>query len=168
MTIYHTHHIIPKHMGGTDDPSNLISLTIEEHAEAHRLLWEQHGRKQDYYAWKGLSGAMGKDDIIKNLISHRGESHPFYGKKHTEESKAKMSKLKKESYKGAGNPMFGKKRPDLSERNKKGNSLETRAKISSKMGGRIWISRGEEEKLVSSQDLEKYLIDGFRRGRCRH
>jgi predicted molibdopterin-dependent oxidoreductase YjgC len=30
----HKHHIIPKHMGGTDDESNIIELTIEEHAEA--------------------------------------------------------------------------------------------------------------------------------------
>ena len=39
----HKHHIIPKHMGGTNDPSNLIELTVEEHAEAHKLLWEQYG-----------------------------------------------------------------------------------------------------------------------------
>jgi len=26
--ITHKHHIIPKHIGGTDDPSNLIELTI--------------------------------------------------------------------------------------------------------------------------------------------
>ena len=42
-TIYHVHHIVPRHMGGTDDPSNLIKLTIEEHAEAHKKLWEKHG-----------------------------------------------------------------------------------------------------------------------------
>ena len=34
--IYHNHHILPKHMGGTDDPENIIKLTIEEHAEAHK------------------------------------------------------------------------------------------------------------------------------------
>jgi hypothetical protein len=32
----HIHHIIPKHMGGSNDPSNLIKLTVAEHAEAHR------------------------------------------------------------------------------------------------------------------------------------
>lgn len=32
----HRHHIIPKHAGRTDDNSNLIELTIEEHAEEHR------------------------------------------------------------------------------------------------------------------------------------
>jgi len=30
----HKHHIIPKHMGGSDDPENLIELTIEEHVES--------------------------------------------------------------------------------------------------------------------------------------
>ena len=34
MTIYHNHHIIPKRIGGTNDPSNLIRLSIQEHAEA--------------------------------------------------------------------------------------------------------------------------------------
>ena len=58
MTIYHTHHIIPRHAGGTDDQKNLIRLTIEEHAEAHRLLYETYGRWQDFYAYRGLSGQI--------------------------------------------------------------------------------------------------------------
>lgn len=45
-------------MGGTDDPSNLIELTVEEHAEAHRKLFEEHGRWQDKLAWKTLSGQI--------------------------------------------------------------------------------------------------------------
>ena len=64
MTIYHWHHIVPKHAGGTDDPSNLVRLTIEEHAEAHKKLYEQYGREQDLWAWQGLSGQIGKDEII--------------------------------------------------------------------------------------------------------
>lgn len=40
----HKHHIIPKHAGGSDDPSNIVVLTVEEHAEAHRKLYEKHGR----------------------------------------------------------------------------------------------------------------------------
>ena len=59
MTIYHTHHIVPRHMGGTDDPDNLKrGLTIEEHAEEHRLLWKKHGKQEDYIAWKCLSGQI--------------------------------------------------------------------------------------------------------------
>ena len=32
-------------MGGSDDPSNIVLLTVEEHAEAHRLLFEKYGKK---------------------------------------------------------------------------------------------------------------------------
>lgn len=36
------HHIIPKHMGGTDDESNLILLTVAEHVQAHYLLAKEN------------------------------------------------------------------------------------------------------------------------------
>ena len=51
----HKHHIIPRHIGGTDDPSNIAHLTPEAHAEAHKKLWEQDGRWEDYCAWQGLA-----------------------------------------------------------------------------------------------------------------
>lgn len=52
----HIHHIIPKHMGGTDDPSNLIELTVEEHSQAHLKLYGQYGKKEDLCAYYMLSG----------------------------------------------------------------------------------------------------------------
>ena len=64
----HKHHIIPKHMGGTDDPSNLIELTPGEHAEAHRLLYEQYGHWQDYVAWQGLAQLDANFDAAKESI----------------------------------------------------------------------------------------------------
>ena len=39
---YDKHHILPKSMGGTDDSSNLVSLTDREHFIAHTLLWKIH------------------------------------------------------------------------------------------------------------------------------
>ena len=59
------HHIIPQYLGGTDEPSNLIELTVEEHAEAHRKLYELHGNWQDYCAWQALSGRIGKEEILR-------------------------------------------------------------------------------------------------------
>ena len=67
--IKHLHHIIPKHMGGSDDPSNLVELTIEEHAEAHRKLFLEHGYWEDEIAWKGLAGIIGKEQIVSDIIS---------------------------------------------------------------------------------------------------
>lgn len=66
--ITHLHHIIPRHAGGTDDPSNLIRLTIPEHAEAHRRLHEQYGREEDRLAWMALSGMIGKEQIIREAM----------------------------------------------------------------------------------------------------
>ncbi len=42
-------------MGGSDDPSNLIELTVEEHAEAHKKLWEEDGNDYDRIAWLSLT-----------------------------------------------------------------------------------------------------------------
>jgi len=80
----HIHHILPKYLGGSDDPSNLIELTVEEHAEAHRLLYEQHGNWQDYCAWQSLSGQMGQDEAMF-MARSRGGRKPM-----SEESKAKL------------------------------------------------------------------------------
>lgn len=104
--IKHKHHIIPRHMGGTDDPSNLIELTIEEHAKAHKKLWEEHGLIEDKFAWLGLSGQIGKDEILRQIaMSRKGMKKPDgFGKKisafrktfkYSEESKKKMSDAKK-------------------------------------------------------------------------
>lgn len=37
-----THHILPRCMGGTDEDSNLVELTAEEHYVAHQLLTRIH------------------------------------------------------------------------------------------------------------------------------
>lgn len=68
----HKHHIIPKHMGGTNDPSNLVELTVEQHAEAHRLLYEQYGNWQDYVAWQGLAKLDANFDAAKQAIIEGG------------------------------------------------------------------------------------------------
>ena len=67
----HKHHIIPKHMGGSDEPDNLIELTIEEHARAHFELWEKFGFIEDKIAWECLSGRkLSEEDRI--MLSKSG------------------------------------------------------------------------------------------------
>jgi|JI81BgreenRNA_FD_contig_123_1153_length_2686_multi_4_in_1_out_1_2 hypothetical protein len=41
------HHIIPKFDGGTDDPDNLVLLTVKEHVIAHWLRWQILGKIGD-------------------------------------------------------------------------------------------------------------------------
>jgi hypothetical protein len=135
--IKHKHHIIPRHAGGTDEPSNLVELTIEEHAEAHKILYEQYGRPEDKLAWQCLSGMLSKEEIIsarmslagkiggalggrkgkgkkqtKDWIEKRkvfGEKNGMYGKSHTEEYKKNVSVKMKDYVKKMGDEFAGTK-----------------------------------------------------------
>lgn len=120
-------------MGGTDEPSNLVELTVEEHSEAHRMMYELYGRWQDELAWKTLSGQISiseasylawKEGCRKggaapkpplNDIARENkrkaklaEKNPMFGKTLSDEHKKKLSILNG----GENNPMFGKKHPD--------------------------------------------------------
>jgi hypothetical protein len=53
------HHIVPKCMGGGDDPGNLIRLTPEDHFFAHLLLAKAHGGRLWYAVVR--MGASRKD-----------------------------------------------------------------------------------------------------------
>jgi hypothetical protein len=78
----HKHHIIPKHMGGTDDATNIVELTIDEHAEAHRILYELHGKIGDKVAWMGLAKMAPMKELIVELQRETklGKNNPMFGK----------------------------------------------------------------------------------------
>ena len=52
----HNHHIIPRHLGGGDEPSNLFECSVEEHAELHLALYLEHGHWEDWIACQMLGG----------------------------------------------------------------------------------------------------------------
>ena len=93
MTYKHKHHILPKHMGGTDDKDNLIELTPKQHALAHKKLYEKHGKWQDLFAYKALSGRLKNEDIHreKARMANIGNKN-FLGKTHSKETRKKISK----------------------------------------------------------------------------
>ena len=138
-------------MGGSNDPSNLVELTVEEHAEAHRKLWLEHNDHKDYLAWQGLAKMIDKDTLIRELISHthKGKkkspeqiakmSASRRGHKHSEETKKKIGELslgrkwseenrkkKSESMKGNSHRKGGEPTPGFSGRK---HSEETREKM---------------------------------------
>jgi hypothetical protein len=95
----HKHHIIPKHMGGSDNPSNLIELSVEEHSQAHLKLYKEFGKKEDLCAYYMLSGKSQDPEFKKMVCSLGGvASHnkrkelgidhlPFFGANIDEETK---------------------------------------------------------------------------------
>lgn len=78
------HHIIPKCMGGTDDPSNLVELTYEEHVEAHRILMEQNpGHQGLAFAYHCMSSHT--SDRVFTITSNAGKiGGPIGGRKTAE------------------------------------------------------------------------------------
>ena len=99
------HRIVPGHIGGTYAPENVVLLTLIEHAEAHRMLFESHGRWQDKIAWMWLSGQVGHEEArvlavrAANLGVKRGPYSAEHrakiaaghrGKKHSLETRLKL------------------------------------------------------------------------------
>ena len=83
-------------MGGSNDPSNLIEMTIEEHAEAHRTLFEQNGRWQDFIAWQGLLGRMTKEEMVRESSKRANTGNKYcVGRKYSEETIEKFREIRK-------------------------------------------------------------------------
>jgi hypothetical protein len=67
---------------GVNQKDNVVLLTIEQHAECHKWLWEQFGRWQDQVAFKFLSGQITKKDVQREMgrqvgLSRRGVKRVF-------------------------------------------------------------------------------------------
>ena len=119
------HHIIPKSLGGSNDPDNLVKLTAREHFIAHRLLAKIHGGKMWSALWlmchgktnsgKGLNVSSRVYEIAR--IKHAqqvseafsGENHPNYKRPMAQDQKDKISESLKGRFSGELNPNHGKK-----------------------------------------------------------
>jgi hypothetical protein len=142
----HIHHILPKYLGGTDNPSNLIELTVDEHAEAHRILYEQHGNWQDYCAWQALSGRIGKEEALRMAQGMANK-----GRKRSPETIAKMKeacRLRTERQRADGTLERANKKRSESHKGKK-KSIEHMANWSAVRKGHI-VSEGTREKIRNS------------------
>ena len=148
----HIHHIIPEYMGGTSDPSNLIELSVEDHAEAHRKLYELHGNWQDYCAWQALSGRIGKEEILR---MKQGMANK--GKKRTPEQIERIKlavKLRNERWKKDPKLMAeaNRKRSESMKGRKKSKEAIENWKESRKNNNESWHSK--ETKLKISNGLK--------------
>lgn len=134
----HLHHIVPRHAGGSDDSSNLVCLTIEEHAQAHKLLYEQYGRWQDELAYKALSGQITNAEVSlqANILANTG-------KYNSPETKLKKSLARKSKPSNSKNYKWSE--------DQKNNLKKIRQKTK-------YLRSSEENEAISARQSKKYLI----------
>lgn len=77
-------------MGGTDDPSNIVEVTVEEHAELHLDLYLQHGLMGDWLAYHTLSGQITAAEATRQAQIHANKTRVW-----SEESRKKISDFHK-------------------------------------------------------------------------
>lgn len=123
----------------------------------------------------------------RRLISEsiKGEKNPFYGKHHTEETKAHMKEMAKfrkpvseETRQKLSKIRKGRKfteehRRKISEAQKgeKGNnwgktlSVETKNKISTTMSNKVWMNNGIKNIRIPKEEADENLLKGYVFGR---
>ena len=169
------HHIIPRSLGGSDNVDNLVSLTIREHFICHILLTKftsGEDRNKMLYAVILMKGGNDKQPryinsrlyesvkilFAKNRKTMSGEKNSFYGKKHSAETRAKMSASKKKLYGNGKHPHIGMKR---SEEVKRNISLARKGQPSPKKGlpGKKWT---EETRAKMEKRPYSWFTDGVK------
>lgn len=122
---FERHHIVPRSLGGGDDKCNIIKLTPSDHFFAHSLLAKIYGGPMYFslsiMAERNSSSARGykpsrvKYDSCKKHMAEEqrkrmtGSGNSFYGRKHSEETRKKISLNRRGKCKGASHHFYGKK-----------------------------------------------------------
>ena len=171
MAKYHMHHIIPKHMGGTDDPENLIEVTIEEHADLHVRLWEEYGNHNDFLAFRGLLGLISKDEIMTEIFRENGKKLGEFMKKNrpTPWNKGKTNIFSKEVLEKLRRPKTEEvkqklRKPKSTTVNmKKPKSEEHKRNLALANKGKSWFSN--IDKMISRQFNLPPSEEGWIKGR---
>jgi hypothetical protein len=111
------HHIVPKCMGGTDEPDNLVRLTAREHYIAHMLLYKQYKTSKLAHAWFSMMRTSGNQERVFTSRQYenakqahisalketqKGSDNSFYGKTHTSETRKTISEKNKQWNKTIG------------------------------------------------------------------
>lgn len=104
---FHLHHIIPRCFGGTDDDSNLISLTYREHFIAHALLAK---------AFPDHSGLTKAIFFFRESASNSRLFSTLCSYRHSEETKKKIGDSNRGKSRFRKVPMSDKERQERAQR----------------------------------------------------
>lgn len=136
------HRVIPGHMGGTYEPSNVVLLTVKQHAAAHRKLYKKYGKREDWIAWKGLSGQINKKELSADveILRRQHISEGLKGRQVSASTRLKIS---------SGN--LGKPK-----------SLAHRASLSAARMGRTAWNKGKSFSLESREKMRQAKLGKVR------
>ncbi len=148
------HHILPKSLGGSDSVTNLVYLTAREHFICHWLLTKIYTEGEEHWkminAFRMMRAENPKQKRYTTKITARVYSN----------LKEEYSVLQSERYKGTGNGFYGKKHSEevknrISEANKGDKNAskrpETKKKIAESKIGKKRDSFGNTWRLNLSK-----------------
>ena len=157
------HHVVPKCLGGSDEPGNLVFLTAEEHFVAHQLLAKIHPNSEHLiYAacmmTQSPSGQRTNNRLygwLKKRLS-RVQSERFKGKEWTFEQNNSRSETVKNQW---ADPAFREAR-SAAMRGRKWSPESRAAKSASMRGkpGRVWTA--EQKAKLSESKRKSHLLKG--------
>lgn len=96
----HAHHIIPRSVGGTDDPENLIQLTPAQHAYAHYLWDREHPGSITFRVFANRLGLRSsetvsyEDCLPYNVMDEKRAIHASKANKRSWQNKEKATQRK--------------------------------------------------------------------------
>ena len=171
--ILHSHHIIPlhtckdkscngydtknKHTCDLNNSTNIIELTIEDHAIAHKVLFHLYNRIEDKLAWLGLSNQIPTAEINRLLTIERNKKRK--GEKRSEEFKEQCRKRMS----GKGNHMHGRSIKFTEERKRKTSERNKSLGITPpSCKGKVMINNGVKNRYIKRGEE---IPDGYKLGK---
>jgi hypothetical protein len=141
------HHIIPRCMGGTDDTTNIVSLTPEEHFVAHQLLVKMNpSNSKLIFALIIMTGEKKntpRNNKVYGWLKKR-ISDAKKGQKHSDETREKMS---------------------ISAKNREPMTEETKSKMSTTRTGMPRKPMTEETKRKISETKQLHPQSSWNKGK---
>jgi hypothetical protein len=105
-----SHHIVPRSLGGNDDPTNITKLTAREHFICHWLLTKIHREGEAHWKMLNAIRIMRAENKNQQRYSNRITARVYSN------LKEEYAKIQSERNKGVGNGMFGKSQTEAAKK----------------------------------------------------
>lgn len=144
------HHIVPRSVGGTDEPSNLVMFNAREHFIAHMLLWKTYPENTSLMRAAFMMSSRWKSGSIESSTPQNSKTYSRLREEYAQAVSEQCS--------GENNPMFGIAHPPEVMERMKATRRETERKkrlINWKLSNDKYMSQFKPKKDV----IEPFLID---------